>query len=118
MAITQHDRRGINHLERQQFGKRTPFTREHFAEFEKAYGADPHGKSKRKGQGKEGRFCKFTREDIAKRGDNLDVSWLKDESAPRADDLGEPEEIAAEIMEKLGVAMAEMEALQEELGTP
>src|SRR5690606_14488001 len=30
------------------FGKRTPLTREHFAEFEKAYGKDPLGKSKRK----------------------------------------------------------------------
>ena len=28
----------------------------------------------------EGRFRKFTREEIAKRGDNLDISWLKDDS--------------------------------------
>ncbi|HQY64639.1 MAG TPA: N-6 DNA methylase, partial [Polyangiaceae bacterium] len=62
------------------FGKRTPFTRAHFAEFEKAYGADPLGKSKRKDQGETGRFRKFTREEIAKRGENLDISWLRDES--------------------------------------
>ncbi len=98
------------------FGKRTPFTRGHFAEFEAAYGADPYGKSRRKDLGEEGRFRKFTREEIAKRGDNLDISWLKDENATGADELGEPGEIAAEIVEKLRVAMEEMEALRVELG--
>lgn len=100
------------------FGKRTPLTREHFADFEKAFGTDPHGKSKRVDQGEEGRFRRFTREEIAKRGDNLDISWLKDENAARAEELEEPEVIAAEILEKLRTAMAEMEALQEELGAP
>src|SRR3954470_8277452 len=57
------------------FGKRTPFTRSHFAEFEKAFGADPLGKSKRKDSGEDGRFRRFTREEIASRGDNLDMSW-------------------------------------------
>ena len=98
------------------FGKRTPFTREHFTDFEKAYGSDPLGKSKRKDLGEEGRFRKFTREEIKARGDNLDISWLKDDSAQNADDLPEPEEIAAEIMEKLRVAMEEMEALTTYLG--
>lgn len=97
------------------FGKRTPLGREHFAEFEKAFGADPYGKSKRKDQGEEGRFRKFTREEIRARGDNLDIAWLKDESAHGADDLPEPGEIAAEIVEKLRVAMEEMEALRAEL---
>lgn len=98
------------------FGKRTPLTREHFAEFEKAFGSDPYGKSKRKDQGAEGRFRRFTREEIKGRGDNLDISWLKDESVHGADDLPEPEEIAAEIVEKLRVAMEEMEGLRAELG--
>jgi len=98
------------------FGKRTPFTRAHFAEFEKAYGEDPHGKSKRKDQGEIGRFRKFTREEIAKRGDNLDISWLKDDSVTDHADLPEPEEIAAEIVTQLQTALEEMQALQEELG--
>jgi type I restriction enzyme M protein len=93
------------------FGKRTPFTREHFAGFEKAFGGDRYGKARRKDQGEEGRFRKFTREEIKARGDNLDISWLKDESAQGAGEVGEPEEIAAEIMEKLRVAMEEMEGL-------
>ncbi len=94
------------------FGKRTPLTEEHFADFEKCFGKDPHGKARRKDQGEEGRFRRFTREEIAKRGDNLDIAWLKDESNGGGDDLPEPEEIAAQIMEKLRTAMSEMEELQ------
>jgi type I restriction enzyme M protein len=98
------------------FGKRTPLTEEHFAEFEKAFGADPLGKSKRKDEGETGRFRKFAREEIAKRGDNLDIAWLKDESNGGGDDLAEPEEIAAEIVEKLQSALREMEELQAMVG--
>ncbi len=98
------------------FGKRTPFTRAHFAELEKAYGDDPLGKSKRKDGGETGRFRKFTRDEITKRGDNLDISWLKDDSVTDHADLPEPEEIAAEIVAQLTTALEEMQALQEELG--
>jgi type I restriction enzyme M protein len=98
------------------FGKRTPLTRAHFAEFEKAYGDDPHGKSKRKDQGETGRFRKFTREDIAKRGDNLDITWLKDDSVTDHADLPEPDEIAAQIVAQLQTALEEMQALQQDLG--
>ena len=98
------------------FGKRTPFTREHFADFEKSYGSDPLGKSKRKDQGEEGRFRKFSREELRARGDNLDVSWLKDEGVTASEDLPEPEEIAAEIVGLLQVALEEMDGLQKALG--
>jgi type I restriction enzyme M protein len=98
------------------FGKRTPLTHEHFAAFEKAYGDDPLGKGKRRDQGEEGRFRKFTRDEIAKRGDNLDISWLKDDSVTDHADLPEPDEIAAEIVLQLQTALEEMQALQEELG--
>lgn len=93
------------------FGKRTPFTREYLAPFEKAFGADPHGKSKRKDEGEEGRFRKFTREDIAARGDNLDLAWLADDDATHADDLPEPEVLAEEIRGELQGALEEIEAL-------
>ncbi len=98
------------------FGKRTPFTRAHFAEFEKAFGEDPHGTSKRKEHGEAGRFRKFTREEIAKRDDNLDIAWLKDDSVTDHADLPEPDVIAAEIVAQLQTALEEMQALQEELG--
>jgi type I restriction enzyme M protein len=93
------------------FGKRTPFTREHFAEFEKCFGKKADGTSKRTDQGETGRFRCFGREEIKKRGDNLDVSWLKDESAGNQDELPEPDEIAGEIMGHLKIAMEELEGL-------
>lgn len=93
------------------FGKRTPLTHEHFVEFEKAFGKKSDGNSKRVDQGDEGRFRVFSREQIAARGDNLDISWLKDENATGADQLPEPEEIAALIREKLSIALEEMDAL-------
>lgn len=93
------------------FGKRTPLTHEHFQAFEQCYGNDPNGGSPRVDQGEEGRFRCFSREEIAKRGENLDISWLRDESLQSGDDLPEPEVIATEIMEKLRIATKEMEAL-------
>ncbi|MEN8444265.1 MAG: N-6 DNA methylase [Cyanobacteria bacterium J06555_13] len=93
------------------FGKRTPLTRKHFEEFEACYGEDANGESARSDQGEEGRFRCFSREFIAERGENLDISWLRDESLQSVEDLPEPNEIAATIMEKLQVAMSEMKAL-------
>ena len=93
------------------FGKRTPLTREHFAEFETAYGSDPLGRSERIDQGEQGRFRRFTRQQIEARGDNLDISWLRDEAAEHADGLTEPDEIAAAITAKLQAALAEMQKL-------
>ncbi len=93
------------------FGKRIPLTRSHFQEFEQCYGDDPNGGSSRLDQGEAGRFRCFPREQIAKRGENLDISWLRDESLQSGDDLPEPEAIAVEIMEKLRIATKEMEAL-------
>jgi type I restriction enzyme M protein len=93
------------------FGKRTPLTFEHFADFMACYGDDPNGTAPRTDQGEAGRWRCFSREFITQRGENLDISWLRDESLQSADDLPEPEEIAATIMEKLQVAMTEMAAL-------
>src|SRR4051812_19644188 len=73
-----------------QYGKRTPLTREHFCEFEVAFGRDPLGSQaslkKRKDTGETGRFCKFTRDWIAERDDSLDISWLKDDNAESSAD--------------------------------
>lgn len=93
------------------FGKRTPLTREHFADFEYCYGKDPNGISPRKDQGERGRFRRFSREDIAKRNENLDITWLRDESSTHSDELPEPDVLAAQILEQLAIATSEMEAL-------
>ncbi len=95
----------------QSFGKRNPFGRAHLAEFEAAFGTDPLGKAPRTDQGEEGRFRRFSREQIADRGENLDLTWLRDDSVERAEDLPDPEDLAAEILGKLQEAMDEMEAL-------
>jgi type I restriction enzyme M protein len=93
------------------FGKRTPLTHDHFAAFEKCYGSKSDGTSERIDQGEAGRFRCFTREAIARRADNLDISWLKDEGAHSADDLPEPDEIAALIRNRLQTVMEEIAAL-------
>ena len=93
------------------FGKRTPMTVEHFAEFMKCYGKKSDGTSKRTDQGEEGRFRCFDRAAITDRGDNLDISWLKDDDAVGADELPEPEEIAVMIRERLSTALEELDSL-------
>ncbi len=99
------------------FGKRTQFTRDHLAEFEKAYGKDPLGKSKRKDEGETGRFRKFSRTEIRDvRKDNLDISWLKDENAEHGDDLPEPEILVSEIKELFTSSVNELLELEKELG--
>lgn len=97
------------------FGKRTPFTLNSLKPFMDAYGDDPNGGSARTDEGEEGRFRKFSREEIRARGDNLDITWLRDESVDRAEDLPDPDEIAAEILLNLQTATEEMQALMEVL---
>lgn len=103
-----------------QFGKRTQLTEQHFAEFEAAFGTDPTGSAvslaNRIDQGETGRFRKFTREQIAERGDSLDISWLKDDSETDAQDLPEPAVLAQEAMVELDAAMDELRGILEELG--
>lgn len=98
------------------FGKRTQLTRKHFAEFEFAFGDDPLGSPislrKRLDTGEQGRFRKFTRNWIADRDDNLDMSWLKDEN----DELPEPATLAQEVMGELEAALGELRGILDELG--
>lgn len=97
------------------FGKRTPLTRDYFAEFEAAYGDKIDGTSPRKDQGEGGRFRTFSREIIAGRGDSLDISWLKDNSAEDSADLAEPAVLAQEAMIELQGACADLAELLSEL---
>jgi type I restriction enzyme M protein len=102
------------------FGKRTGLRRSHFAEFEQAFGNDPLGKpkslAKRVDTGETGRFRKFSREFIAGRGENLDISWLKDESQIENGDLPEPAVLAQMAISELEAALAELRGILEELG--
>jgi len=88
--------------------KDRPLTPAHFTEFEAAFGKDPNGKSKRKDSGEEGRFRKFHISEIKERDYKLDITWLKDESLEDAEDLPEPQDLAAE-------AITELEAVVDDL---
>jgi type I restriction enzyme M protein len=116
-----------------QFGKRTPFTRDYFRtakdaapdvardKFEDVFGDDPKGSpaslAKRVDTGESGRWRKFTREQIAGRGDNLDIAWLKDASAESADSQrDEPAMLARLAMREMTAALADLRSLLEELG--
>lgn len=98
------------------FGKRTPLTRSHFSEFEKAYGSEPQGTAKRKDEGETGRFRCFSREWITARGDSLDIAWVKDESADDIANLPEPSVLAHEAIAELHTAIAELQGILEALG--
>lgn len=98
------------------YGKTNPLKREDFDGFIQAFGKDALGRAKRKDEGVTGRFRRFTREEIAARNDNLDVTWLKDTSGDPEDGLETPEDIAAAIELHLSSALVEVRALVEELG--
>ena len=115
------------------FGKRTPFTRDYFRtspdatviqlrdKFEDVFGSDPRGGptalAARHDTGETGRWRRFTREQIAQRGDSLDIAWLKDEGVDTAQQLrDEPATVARLALQDLNTAVRELRALIEELG--
>jgi type I restriction enzyme M protein len=51
------------------------------------------------------RSTRPTREEIAKRDDNLDIFWLKGESLQDANDLPEPEDLVSEAVTQLETAL-------------
>jgi type I restriction enzyme M protein len=88
--------------------KERPLSAEHFADFEKCYGSDANGRSKRKDAGPDGRFRKFTIDDVKQREYKLDITWLRDEGLADTDELPEPQDLAAE-------AITELEAVVDDL---
>lgn len=97
------------------YGKTNPLKPSDFADLIRAFGTDPHGRALRTDEGEEGRFRCFTREAIAARSDNLDISWLKDTSADAEDGLDTLEAIASAIEGHLTSALEEVRALLETL---
>jgi type I restriction enzyme M protein len=100
--------------------KDRPLTSEHFAEFERCYGADPHGRAKRKpgdsptGKGWLGgeRWRRFSLAEMKERDFKLDgFKWLKEESADDEEGATEPSELAADAIAELEVAFEELGAI-------
>ena len=93
--------------------KDRPLTSEHFAEFEKCFGADPNGKAKRKpSDSKEDRWRSFHIDEVKKRDFKIDsLKWLKDESLDDGAEIAEPEELATDAIAELEAAVGELNAL-------
>ena len=103
------DRTNVPHITK----KDRPLTPEYFTEFEKCYGADPNGHSKRDSlDSKEDRWRSFHISEVKERNYKIDsLKWLKDESLDDADNLPEPEELATEAIEELRAAVIELEKI-------
>ena len=94
--------------------KSRPLTAAHFAGFEKCFGDDPNGRSKRsESDSPEGRWRSFTFEEIKERHYKLDAfKWIRDEELDDPDELPEPEELITEAMEELQLALDDLGDMQ------
>lgn len=97
------------------FNKRNALSDEVFSDFVGKFGESSDGCSSRVDEGENGRFRKFSRKEIENLGDNLDIVWLRDKNAKSGDTLPAPNVIAAQMLENLKIAMAEIETLQSTL---
>jgi type I restriction enzyme M protein len=93
--------------------KDRPLAPQHFAEFEACHGSDPNGHAKRDPKdSKEDRWRSFTINEVKERDFKIDsLKWLKDESLDNADELPEPEELAADAISELETAVEELSTI-------
>lgn len=91
------------------FGKTTPLKTEHFADFEKAYEAeDRHAVQ-------DERWSVFTREQIAEKGNSLDLGLIRDDSVLDYNDLPDPADSAEEAVANLEEAVDLLMSVVKEL---
>lgn len=91
------------------FGKTNPLKASDFACFEAAYTAEDRSKVE------DERWQCFTREEIAQKGNSLDLGLIKDDSVLDYEDLPDPAESAAEAAEKLAEAVDLLQSVAQEL---
>lgn len=95
------------------FGKTSPLMASHFEDFEKVFGKDSHGKSRRK---ETERFKKFSFKEIKEeRNFNLDIRWIKDDSAGHHEDLPDPDELIIEAKMELEAVLKGLDNILKEL---
>jgi type I restriction enzyme M protein len=82
----------------QSFGKTNLLKEEHFADFIKAYQADDRTTVN------DERWNCFTREQIAEKGNSLDLGLIRDESILDYEDLPDPVESAEDAISQLEMA--------------
>ena len=94
--------------------KSRPLTAKHFIEFEKCFGDDPNGLSKRSEKDSpQERWRKFSIDEVKEHHYKLDAfKWLRDEELDDPDDLAEPEELITEAMEELQLALDDLADIQ------
>lgn len=109
------------------FGKRTPFTREAFGDFVKAYTggipidqikdeyAGEINESKRKAV-EDPRWQVYSREQIAAKNDSLDIGLIEDENISKNSDLGDPLDIARAASDELDAIKRELDQIIRLLG--
>ena len=93
------------------FGKTHPLAKEDFTGFEAAYGA------KDRAAVTDERWQKFTREEIARKGNSLDLGLIKDDSVLDYQDLPDPIESAREAAQNLEEATGLLQQVIQELET-
>ena len=108
------------------YGKRTPFTEKAFEDFVTAYtGGIPLSLVEKEYDGTVNdaarqtitnpRWRCITREEIAAKGDSLDLGLMADSSLNNGDQLGEPIDIAKEALEELRSITEQLNAMIKEL---
>lgn len=91
------------------FGKTNPLKKESFADFMTAYTAkDRHAVT-------DERWSVCTREEIAAKGDSLDLGLIRDESVVNYEDLPDPVESCEDSLAQLGEAMDLIKGVMERL---
>lgn len=93
------------------FGKTTPLKEEHFAEFEAAFEAADRSAVT------DERWSVFTREEIAAKGNSLDLGLIRDDSVLDYNDLPNPAESAEEAVAQLEEAVDLLKSVINELRT-
>ncbi len=91
------------------FGKTNPLKPEHFADFEKAYEASDRRKIK------DERWNVFTREQIAEKGNSLDLGLIRDDSIVDYEDLPDPIESGEDAIAQLEEAVDLLQSVVNEL---
>lgn len=93
----------------QSFGKTSPLKAEHFADFETAYLADDRHAVQ------DERWRCFTREEIANKGNSLDMGLIRDDSVLDYNDLPDPADSAEEAIAQLEEAVDLLMSVVKEL---
>ncbi len=93
--------------------KERPLTAGHFKEFELCYGGDPNGRSRRtEAKSAEGRWRRFSIDEIRSRHYKLDgFRWI-DERLSDEDELAEPEELITAAVTELRLALDDLADVQ------